>query len=37
MDEYDPDEGGGHINEVMVEDDTKDPYLESYQHYGKQA
>lgn len=35
--DYDPDEGAGHINEVMVEDDAKDPYLESYQHYGKQA
>jgi hypothetical protein len=37
MDEYNPDEGAGHINEVMAEDDAKDPYLESYQHYGKQA
>lgn len=35
LEEYDPDEGGGHINEVMAEDDAKDPYLESYQHYGK--
>ncbi|HTU22302.1 MAG TPA: hypothetical protein VMG10_29960 [Gemmataceae bacterium] len=34
---YDPDEGAGYINEVMAEDDAKDPYLESYQHYGKQA
>jgi len=37
MDEYNPDEGAGRINEVMAEDDAKDPYLESYQHYGKQA
>lgn len=34
--EYDPEEGAGYINEVMAVDDTKDPYLESYQHYGKQ-
>ncbi len=37
LDDYDPDEGAGAINEVMAEDDAKDPYLESYQHYGKQA
>jgi hypothetical protein len=37
MDDYDPDEGAGSINEVMAEDDAKDPYLESYQHYGKQT
>jgi hypothetical protein len=37
LDDYDPDEGGAHINEVMAEDDAKDPYLESYQHYGKKA
>jgi hypothetical protein len=37
LDDYDPDEGAGHINEVMAEDDAKDPYLESYQHFGKQA
>jgi hypothetical protein len=37
LDEYDPDEGAGFINEIMAEDDAKDPYLESYQHYGKQA
>ena len=35
LEEYDPDEGAGYINEVMVKDDAKDPYLESYQHYGK--
>ena len=33
----DPDEGAAYVNEVMAEDDAKDPYLESYQHYGKQA
>ena len=37
LDDYDPDEGAGFINEVMAEDDVKDPYLESYQHHGKQA
>ena len=37
LDEYDPNEGAAHINEIMAEDDAKDPYLESYQHYGKQA
>jgi hypothetical protein len=37
LDDYDPDEGAGHINEVMAEDDAKDPYLESYQLYGKRA
>jgi hypothetical protein len=37
MEDYDPDEGAGYINEVMTDDDAKDPYLESYQHYGKQA
>ena len=37
LDDYDPDEGAGFINEVMAEDDARDPYLESYQHYGKQA
>lgn len=36
MEDYDPDEGAGFINEVMADDDAKDPYLESYQHYGKQ-
>lgn len=35
--DYDPDEGAGFINEVMAEDDTKDPYLESYQHYEKRT
>lgn len=37
LEEYDPDEGAGYINEIMAEDDAKDPYLESYQHYGKQV
>lgn len=34
--DYNPDEGAGFINEAMGDDDAKDPYLESYQHYGKQ-
>lgn len=34
-DEYDPDEGAAYINEIMAEDDAKDPYLEGYQQYGK--
>ncbi len=25
------------VNEVMAEDDAKDPYLESYQHYAREA
>jgi hypothetical protein len=32
LDDYDPDEGAGFINEIMAQDDAKDPYLESYQH-----
>jgi hypothetical protein len=32
LDDYDPDEGAGHINEAMADDDARDPYLESYQH-----
>ena len=36
-DDYAPEEGAGYINEIMAEDDAKDPYLESYQHYGKPA
>ncbi len=31
LDDYDPDEGATFVNEVMAEDDAKDPYLESYQ------
>ena len=37
QDDYDPDEGSRYLNEVMTEDDAKDPYLESYQQYGKRA
>jgi hypothetical protein len=37
LDDYDPEEGAGYINEVMADDDARDPYLESYQNYGKQA
>jgi hypothetical protein len=37
LDDYDPEEGAAYINEIMAEDDAKDPYLESFQHYGKQA
>jgi hypothetical protein len=37
LDNYDPEEGAGYINEVMAEYDANDPYLESYQRYGKQA
>ncbi len=33
LDEYDPDEGLVHMNEVMAGDDANDPLLESYQHY----
>lgn len=31
LEDYDPDEGAAYINEVMADDDTKDPYLEGYQ------
>ena len=37
LDDYDPDEGMAEMNEVMAEDDKKDPLLESYQRYGKKA
>lgn len=37
LDDYDPEEGAASINEIMAADDAKDPYLESYQHHGKQA
>jgi PHD/YefM family antitoxin component YafN of YafNO toxin-antitoxin module len=37
LDEYDPDGGAGFINEVMAQDDAKDPHLESYQNYRKQT
>ena len=33
--DYDPDEGAMLINEVMADDDAKDPLLSSYQHYGQ--
>jgi hypothetical protein len=35
LDDYHPDEGAKYMNEVMAEDDAKDPYLQSYQHFGK--
>jgi hypothetical protein len=37
LDDYDPDEGAELVNEILAEDDADDPYLESYQHFGKQA
>lgn len=37
LDDYDPDEGVALVNEIMAEDDINDPYLESYQRYGKQT
>ncbi len=37
MDDYDPDEGAAFINDLMAEDDAKDPYLQGYQHFGKPA
>jgi hypothetical protein len=37
LDDYDPEEGAGYVNEIMGDDDAKDPYLESYQRYGNQA
>jgi hypothetical protein len=37
MDDYDPDGGMPLMNEVLADDDTNDPLLESYQHYGKKA
>ena len=33
LDDYDPDEGIGYVNEVLAEDDAKDLFLESYQKY----
>ena len=36
-DDYDPEEGAAYVNEVMAEDDANDPWLDSYQHHGKQA
>ena len=37
LDEYDPDEGASFVNEVMADDDAKDPYLDSYQQFGKKS
>ena len=37
LDDYDPEEGAGFVNDVMAADDAKDPLLESYQHFGKTA
>jgi hypothetical protein len=37
LEDYDPDEGAAYVNEIMADDDAKDPYLDSYQHYGKKA
>jgi len=37
LDDYDPDEAATFMNEIMAEDDAKDPLLESYQHFGKPA
>ena len=31
MDDYDPDEGLAHINEIMADDDANDPLLPTYQ------
>jgi len=33
LEDYDPDEGLDHINEIMAEDDANDPLLDSYQKY----
>jgi hypothetical protein len=35
LEDYDPDEGAAYINEIMAEDDAKDPLLDSYQHFGQ--
>ena len=37
LNDYDPEEGLAHMNEVMAEDDANDPLLESYQKYERQA
>ena len=37
LDDYDPDEGAAHINEIMAEDDAKDPTLDSYQHFRRRG
>lgn len=33
LEEYDPEEGAAYLNEILAEDDTKDAYLERYQHF----
>lgn len=33
MDEYDPDQGAAHINDVMAEDEARDAYLERYRQF----
>jgi hypothetical protein len=35
--DYDPEEGAEYINEIMTEDDAKDPQLDSYQNYGNRV
>jgi hypothetical protein len=34
-DDYDPEEGTALLNAALAEDDSDDPLLDSYQHYGK--
>ena len=36
LEDYDPDVGAAFVNEVMADDDAKDPYLDHYQQYGRQ-
>lgn len=35
IDHYNPDEGASFINEIMADDDEKNPWLERYQTFGK--
>lgn len=37
LDDYDPDEGAALVNEMMADDDAKDPYLAHYQQSRKQV
>ena len=37
LDDYDPEEGAALVNECLAEDEAADPYLESYQRYGKET
>jgi hypothetical protein len=37
LDDFDPDEAATSVNEVMAKDDSNDPLLESYQHYGSRG